>query len=205
MAPGAGARWAAGLVALLGFVGLAVRTIAALEQSGSLGGALWAMLRYFTIIGNLGTALILAALALGCRRVRSPMLLGGVALNMALIGIVYVLLLRGLLHLSGAALLADRLLHDVAPPLVVLFWLVFAPKQGLRWRDPPLWALPPLIYFPYGLLRGALEGKYPYPFMDVSQLGWTRALLNAAVIALVFLIAGYGLVWLGRRLASKGC
>jgi hypothetical protein len=59
----------------------------------------------------------------------------------------------------------------------------------------------PLAYFPYALARGALDGRYPYPFIDVGTLGWARVLGNAAAIAAAFLIAGYALVWLDRRLS----
>jgi hypothetical protein len=46
-----------------------------------------------------------------------------------------------------------------------------------------------------------LEGIYAYPFLNVARIGWGSVLLNAVVIAAVFVAAGYGMLALDRRLA----
>jgi hypothetical protein len=197
------ARIAAGLLALLGLAGLGIRLAVNWAEAGSAGAALWMMLRYFTIIGNLLAMLTLAGLALGARRARSPSLIGGVTLNLALIGIVYATLLRGIQPLAGWAVVADHILHDLMPPLMALYWLVFAPR-GLRWSDPLRWALLPLAYLPYALARAAADGKYAYPFIDAAKLGWPQVLANVAGLTAGFLLAGFALVWLDRRISAIG-
>ncbi|MBO9581587.1 MAG: Pr6Pr family membrane protein [Sphingobium sp.] len=197
-------RVAAGMIALIGFGAIALRFGLLFARTGSASGAIWSMLRFYTIIGNALAALVFAAIALGSRRAFSPLITGGVTLNMALIGIVYAILLRGLLHLEGLSLVADSLMHDVQPLLIALFWLVFARKGALRWRDPWLWAVPPCLYFLYAMLRGQAEGSYPYFFINVATLGWPQTLLNAAAICLAFVAAGWLLVWLGHRIAKAG-
>jgi hypothetical protein len=84
-----------------------------------------------------------------------------------------------------------------------LYWLSMAVKGRLRWLDPLLWAVYPLAYFFYALLRGALTSKYPYPFIDVAQLGWPRTLVNACVIALAYIAAGYLMVAIDRGLGRS--
>ena len=197
------ARLAAAAIALTAWTGLAVQFGASLGQTGSAGAALWEMLRFFTIIGNLLAAIAFTAIAAGSRRAGTPFVLGGVTLTILLIGVVHFLLLRGLLHLSGGAKLADVLLHQVTPLLVLLYWLGFAPKAGLRRRDAMIWALLPLAYFAYALARAAADGKYPYPFMNAAQLGWPRVVANAALIALGFMLAALALVAIARRLARR--
>ena len=118
-----------------------------------------------------------------------------------LVGIVFALLLNGLVELSGGALLADLLLHRATPVLAPLWWLAFAPKGGLARRDPFLWMLYPLGYFAYALARAGLDGRYPYPFMDAGRIGWLQTGLNAVEVAAGFLVAGLALVGLDRRLA----
>lgn len=196
-------RVAAAVVAVTAWVGLAIQFHASTELVGSAGAALWFMLRYFTVIANLLVAVVLTALAAGLPRARSPALLGGVTVAILLVGIVYGLLLRGLVELSGGAQLADTLLHRVTPVMVALFWLVCVPKGGLRRRDPLLWAILPTAYFAYALTRGAFEGRYAYPFMDVAELGWTRTAVNAALMAAGFLIGGAALVGLDRLMARR--
>ena len=197
------ARIAAGIIALIAWLGLAVQLAATFEQSGSLAASLWIVLRYFTILTNLLVALVMTALGLGKARLVSPALLGGVTLAIVLVGVVYSLLLRGLLELSGGARLADFLLHDVVPVLVPIFWLLFAPKRALRRYDPLLWALYPFLYVIYALARGAAENKYAYPFIDVAQIGWLQTATNSLLMALAFLAAGFALVWLDRRLGRQ--
>lgn len=46
-------------------------------------------------------------------------------------------------------------------------------------------------------------GEYPYPFLDVDQLGWPKVMANSAGVLALFVVAGLVLValdrWLGRR------
>jgi hypothetical protein len=195
-------RAAAGAIALIGFGAIALRFFILFDRTGSAGEAIWSMLRFYTVIGNGLAALVFAAIALGSRRAFSSLMTGGVMLNMALIGIVYAVLLRGLQKLTGLSLLTDFVMHDVQPLLVAFFWLAFARKGALRWRDPWLWAVPPCLYFIYAVLRGHYEGRYAYPFINVAKLGWPQTLLNAATICFAFVVAGWLLVWLGRLIAK---
>lgn len=196
-------RIAATLIALIAWVGLAVQFDASLEINHNVRATLWAMLRFFTVITNLIVALVFTGIALGVRRAIAPSLLGATTLAILLVGIVYGLLLRGLVELSGGAVLANVLLHQVTPVLVPMYWLAFAPRGRLAPRDPWFWTLLPLAYFLYALTRGAIDGRYPYPFMDVSGIGWARTGLNAVLIAVGFLIGGFALVGFDRRRAGK--
>lgn len=197
-------RIAAGLVALAPWAGLAVQFEASLGLTGDAVAALWAMLRYFTVLTNLAVALIFTGIAFGGPRAGRPFVVGGVTLAILLVGIVYALLLQGLLSLSGGAALADLLMHKVTPVLVALWWLAFAAKGGLTRRDPWLWMLYPLGYFAYALARAVADGVYPYPFIDASSLGWPRTGLNALLVAVSFVLGGYALVAIDRRLARRG-
>lgn len=193
-------RITAAIIALIAWVGLAVQFNATFAVN-SLPETLWILSRFFTVIANLVVAITFSALALG-RRV-SPSVLGGVTILIALVGVVYMLLLRGLLELSGGALLADTLLHKVVPLLAPLWWLAFAPKGGLRPPDPWLWSLFPVAYFVYAIARGLSGDIYPYPFMNVGKIGWAQTLINSGVIALCFVLVGYAMLWLDRRLAAR--
>lgn len=192
------ARIGALIVAAAAWTGLVVQYVATSANDDVLT-TLWTLLRFFTIWANIVVAILMSGIALEQRWAQRPLLLGGATLSILLVGIVYGLLLRGLLDLSGDALLADALLHKVTPVLLALWWLAFAPKGRLSWAAPWIWALFPLAYLPYALLRGLVEGKYAYPFIDVAKLGWGGVAVNAALIALGFIVAGYGVLWLDRR------
>ena len=55
------------------------------------------------------------------------------------------------------------------------------------------------------MLRGAAFGVYPYPFMDVSRLGFAAVMLNATVLLAVFFGLGAGVIALDRALGSDSC
>lgn len=193
-------RIGAAIVALVAATGLIVQYDATFAQTGSAVETLWVMLHFFTVLTNMAVVPTLAAIAIGWRV--APRWIGGVLLAILLVGVVYGLLLRGLLTLSGGALLADTLMHKVTPILVPLWWIAFARKGCLGWRDPWVWTIFPAAYLPYALLRGTMEDGYAYPFINVAELGIGQVLTNALLIAVGFLVAGYGLVWIDRRLSS---
>ena len=189
-------RAAAGLIALLCWAGIAIQLWTTYSQTHDVLTTLWNLARFFTIIGNLAVAAAMSAVALG-KRV-SPLVLGGLTLAILLVGIVYATLLRGLHSHSGLSLVANYLLHDVSPIAMPVYWLLFVPRGRLRWSAPGWWVLFPLTYLIYALARGRIDGRYPYPFVDVAKLGWQQVALNSAGIAFGFVIAGFLLVWIDR-------
>ena len=194
---------AAAIVALICWAGLAIQFSATYANQHDVVTTLWILVRFFTVLTNLALAIIMTWVAIG-RRI-SPFLLGGITLAILLVGVVYMTLLRGLIELSGGALLADTLLHKVSPVVMALWWLFFAPRAKLKKSDPIWWAAYPLAYFVYALVRGHYEGKYPYPFVDLGKLGPVQTAINAGGIAMAFILAGLALVWIDswRPLGSK--
>jgi hypothetical protein len=185
---------AAALVAIVCWAGLAIQFAATYGAHHDLVAAVWILLRFFTITTNLLVAVSMTWVAIG-RKV-SAKVLGGLTLAILLVGIIYWLLLHGLHPLSGPALVANVLLHDASPVLMGLWWLLFAPRAKLRWNAPIWWAAYPLAYLAYVLARGQMDGRYPYPFLDVGRLGWLQTALNVGGIALGFVLAGFALVWI---------
>lgn len=192
-------RLAAAGVAAIAWVGLCVQFAATFGQYDSVAQTLWILLRFFTVTTNLLVAILFTALAFG--RTVSPRAVTGVTLAIMLVGIVYMLLLRGLLELSGGALLADALLHKVTPVLVPLWWLAFTTKGTSRRTDPLLWAIYPALYLPYALVRGLSGDIYAYPFINVARLGWAQVAINCTVIAACFIAAGYIVLWIDQAMA----
>ena len=119
----------------------------------------------------------------------------GAAAYIAIVGIIYRLLLRQLWNPQGLQWVADAILHDVIPVGYVVYWLVFGPRTGLRWKDAVIWSGSPRPYLVYVLARGAVSGLYPYPFMDVKVLGYGGVMAHAAVLPAGF--SGDGLAGSG--------
>lgn len=197
------ARTFAGIIAVLAAAGLAIQFSSSMGLNGSYGATLWVLLRFFTIITNALVAVVFAQIALASDAARAYRPLAATVLLIVLVGIVYALLLRGSMQLSGAAWLANTLLHVVTPVVVPLYWIAFAPKGTLRYRHPLTWGLFPLIYLGYALLRGGFDGRYPYPFLDVGRIGWTQTAINCVLIGVGFIVFGLMFVWLDSAIASR--
>ena len=198
-----GAAVLAGAIALVAWAGLALNFVDVFGRTGSVFAALWLLVDFFTITTNLAVAVLFTGMAVRSQRLPRPRLVAGLALSMLLVGIVYQLLLQGLYQFTPIAQVADVLLHRVTTVLVPLYWLLAVGKGALTLRDPFLWALYPIVYFVYALLRGAASGHYPCPFMDVARIGLAQAAINAVVIAIGFLATGGALVWLDGMLAGR--
>ena len=52
------------------------------------------------------------------------------------------------------------------------------------------------------LIHGAVTGFYPYPFLEVTQLGYERVLLNMGVLTAAFAVLGLILVGTDRLLGA---
>jgi len=191
-------RVAAALIALVCWAGIALQFSATYANQHDVLLTLWVLGRFFTIITNLAVGIAMTRIALGGRV--SPFVLGGLTLAILLVGIVYLTLLRGLHPLDGPALIANQLLHYVSPLAMAAYWLIFVPHHRLWWSAPWLWMLYPLTYLVYVIGRGAIDGRYPYPFIDVGKIGLARTVINALAIAAGFIPCGFAVVWLDRWL-----
>lgn len=194
------ARLLALVIALSAWIGIAIHVHAQWSQSGSLLDAIWILAGYFTVLTNLIVALVFTAIALRGPGAVGPRLLGGVTICIALVGVIYALLLHGLVELTAGAAVANVLLHMVTPVLGPIYWLFFVRRHALRWRDPLLWALYPAAYLGYALVRGTAEGRFAYPFIDYVQNGVPQVAVTVVIITLTFLVAGWLMVLLDNRL-----
>ncbi|RML93923.1 Pr6Pr family membrane protein, partial [Pseudomonas savastanoi] len=65
------------------------------------------------------------------------------------------------------------------------------------------WAIYPVIYFAYVLLRGHMLGDYLYPFIDVGTIGFPKAFINALGVLLGFLLVALLLLGVDRWAARR--
>lgn len=163
---------------------------------------------YFTILTNLLAALAMTmptltpASALG-RFLSRPGVRGAITAWIIVVAAVYALVLQSLWSPQGLALVADMLLHYVVPILFVLDWLMFVPRRELRPGHALAWLAWPAAYAGWSLLRGAISGFYPYPFLEVPRLGYGAVGLNMAAVLAAFAAVGALLVMADRLLPRK--
>jgi hypothetical protein len=200
----------AAIGALLGWFALALQLYLMLVQAPGPErlGAVINYLSFFTILTNILTASVFSAAALQPKGgwgqwLRRPAVQAATAVYIAIVGMVYQLLLRQLWNPQGAQWVADVLLHSIIPLGFVLYWLLFAPRAGLIWKDALTWLIYPGVYLVYVLARGAVSGLYPYPFVDVKVLGYAGVLARSGGLLLVFLGMGLLVVAVGRWMQAR--
>jgi hypothetical protein len=193
------------LVALVALTGVAMELVIAL--TGGAGTApshaerVVRLFSYFTIQSNLLVGVVSLLLALDPRRDGRVFRVARLdaLLCIAVTGIVYTTVLRGLQDLSAAGQVSNLLLHLLSPLLAVAAWGLVGPRPGVT-SETVWWSVAyPLAWIAYTFVRGAVVGWYPYPFLDVGRLGYGPALVNTAVVAAVFL----GLAWLVKVVDSR--
>jgi hypothetical protein len=117
-------------------------------------------------------------------------------------GVVHWFLLRPILDLHGANYVADKLLHIATPSLTLIGWLLFGPRGRIEVRDLFAFLVAPLVWLAYTLIRGAITGWYPYPFIDVGKHGYAVVGLVCLTITSTMITLAIAGMWLDRRLAS---
>ncbi|HZV37380.1 MAG TPA: Pr6Pr family membrane protein [Pseudoxanthomonas sp.] len=205
---GRAGRVFAALVAMVALGSLLLQYVLLLglvrESIGSWMGTL-RYFSYFTILSNVGVLLVAVHAALASPGFfASARGRGALALYIGVTGAIYFLILRHLWQPQGAQWWADTGLHYASPLLYWVWWLGFVPHGALRRGDVPRWLLFPLAYLAWALLRGEWVHEYPYPFIDVGQIGWSKVARNALGVLAMFVAVGGLIVWLDGRLRRRG-
>lgn len=190
-------RISAGVIALIVWAGLILQfaiSIPAYVQTGLTAvGAVVQILSFFTIETNLLVAVVLTCFALVPRSAigkifSQPSVLTATGVYICIVGLVYAVALKGLLHLEGLFKVADFLLHTLSPLVYAVFWLSFLSAYKLPWKVMFKWAAFPLTYLVYSLIRGDIVSWYPYPFINAAKLGYGRVAINSLLVLVVFLV-----------------
>ena len=172
--------------------------------TGSMGN----LFSYFTILTNLLIAVSLTVQFFGTRSrlyifFKNASVRSAITLYIFIVALVYNTVLRGIVTLNGWNLLVDTLLHVIVPILYIIGWFIYVPKGILQWKNGISWIFFPLGYLIYSLIRGAIYGWYPYPFLNVNDLGYPKVFINIAMMILVFFAAGLCLIKLNQALKNK--
>ena len=147
-------------------------------------------LSYFTIQSNILVLIAAATLVVHPARdgriwriLRLDALLG-----ITITGLVFDLVLIRYVHPSGWQLAATIGFHYIAPWATLLGWLIFGPRPRID-RRTIAWAfLWPMLWIAYTFIRGALVGWYPYPFLDVDEIGYWASIRNTALVLVVAVV-----------------
>lgn len=163
---------------------------------------------FYTILTNILVALCFTFVLAGRsskwgKFFSRPTVLTAVTVNIVVVGAVYNTILRFLWAPEGFQFVIDELLHSLMPLVFLFYWLIFVPKNMLEWKQVFPWMLYPLVYFIYILTRGALTEQYPYPFIDVTLLGYPQVLIAGALLTIVFFFLSLAFIGIAKVMSRR--
>src|SRR5215472_11833276 len=186
----------------LGFGLLTVAAIVVQMVSLSQAGTLDALhyLTFFTILSNtIATVLFL----IGAARWRSPrsatldFLRGAAVVYMTITGVVFAVLLSGT-NVDTAIPWVNSVVHEVMPMVVIADWLLDPPATRITLRQGALWMAFPFAWVVYEQIRGAITGRYHYPFMSPANGGYGVVIGYVVAVFVLMLLVCAVVVWLAN-------
>jgi hypothetical protein len=132
-----------------------------------------------------------------------PSTLTALTVYISIVGVTYNTILRFLWQPEGLQWITDELLHLIIPLLVLLLWCLYVVKSQLEYRQAFTWLIYPFLYIIYTAIRGAITDYYPYPFTDVTVLGYVRVILNSVGLFVAFLGLSLFLIAIGKYISRK--
>ena len=161
---------------------------------------------FFTILSNLLAVVSLVGSATrgdGAGSRTWDLVRGQAVVMMTVTLVVYALLLEDA-DVSLNDQWVNVTLHRLFPIVVIADWLLDPPGSSVSLRDSLVWLAFPLLWTGYTLVRGALVGWYPYPFLDPANGGYATVaayvvgiLVFGAIVSAIVALAGNAMR--GRR------
>jgi hypothetical protein len=180
----------------------------------------WHFFSFFTIDSNILAAAVLLIGAYFLVRGSGPdptwfnLLRGSAVTYMAVTGIVYNLLLRGIELPQGSTVpWSNEVLHVVACVWLLVDWLAAPGRSPIAAGQ--LWKVLvfPIVWVAYTLVRGPLVADtvygnsfwYPYPFLnpETSAEGYFTVAFYVLLIAVAIGSTAAGVLWISRRMRSS--
>lgn len=162
---------------------------------------------FFTFFTNLANILISVVFIVAAVRAlrnrpapssRDTAIRGSAVVYIAFVGVVFNTLLRDT-DLSDLSPWVNIVLHYVLPIAGVVDWVLWPPRNRLPVRFIWWWMLFPAVYAAFSLIRGALTGRYPYPFFNPAAVGGYGSVALLCLAMLVgFLVLSFAVRLVGN-------
>lgn len=160
---------------------------------------------YFTILTNILVSLYFTSQIFNLKTfifLKNDSALTAITAFILIVGLVYQFVLRFIWSPTGFQMIIDELLHSIIPLYVLVYWFFFVNASNLKPRNLVEWLLYPFIYFIFVMIRGHLSGFYPYPFIDVSKIGYLNVFSNFILLSVVIVIL-MGILFILARFFKK--
>jgi hypothetical protein len=97
----------------------------------------------------------------------------------------------------------DTVVHKIMPIVIAVDWLIDPPAVRIAARRSLLWVVYPMAWVAYTMIRGALVGWYPYPFLDPSPAGYGPVAITVGIIFVAGVALALFVAWIGNVLRAR--
>ena len=198
------------MCALIAWVVISLRFVDMLiiGEYNSIVETLFVFFGYFTVWTNILIAFAFTAPLLSPDRklfnfFMRPGVRTALASYILMVSVVYHMLIVPYWDPQGFTWLTATGLNTVMPILYIVDWLFFAEKRPIFYKHLPYWLIYPAVYGVTSIIRGLLTTVYPYPFLNVTELGIGNVLLNMLGLVAVFALVGPIFILVGRLVPSR--
>ena len=120
-----------------------------------------------------------------------------------IVGLVYQIVLRKIWDPKGMQMIVDELLHTIIPVYMLGYWFFTIQKENLKLKNLFYWLFYPAIYLLVVMIRGHFSHYYPYPFLNLDQIGLQKVIVNILVVIIITLLIMIILYLIGKFRAKK--
>ena len=198
------------MCALIAWVVLSLRFVDMLiiGEYSSIAETLFVYFGYFTVWANILVALAFTAPLLNPDRKLSnffmrPGVRAALASYILMVSVVYHVMIVPYWNPQGFTWLTATGLNTVMPILYIIDWLFFAEKRPIFYKHLPYWLIFPAVYGATSIVRGLLTNVYPYPFLNVADLGIGNVLLNMSGLVAVFAAVSPIFIAVGHLISDR--
>lgn len=162
---------------------------------------------FFTILTNILVGLYFTSKAFCLTRgpfslFRKEGALTAITAFILIVGLIYLVALRNIWTPTGLQFIIDELLHTVIPLFVLFYWYLNIKNSVPTIKSLIIWLLYPIFFLLFVLVRGHFSGFYPYPFLNVDNIGYQQTFINIGIIFGVALIV-MGTLFLIKKTFTK--
>jgi hypothetical protein len=197
------------VLVIIAWAALVIQLILHLQNSvAGTPEALSRFFSFFTILTNLLVAVYITNQLLNTRTYDDrffsrPGVQTAITLYIFIVGLIYNLLLRNLWTSGGLQAVIHDVLHSFIPIMMLIYWWIYTDARHIAYKAVLPWLIYPFVYAVYVFIYGHFMGWYPYPFLNVSQLGYPQALINGGAVLASFLLFALVFVFAGKRKGTR--
>lgn len=163
------------------------------------------VLLYFTNLSNILVAIVSILLVTNLNRNshRFEVVQLSALVSIIVAGLVYWLVLAGDDKVEGIDVYTNFAVHTTVPIMFVLGWIFFVQHGNTTLKTIKFAVLFPVGWAIMAMIRGSLVDWYPYPFMDVRDIGYSTALINMTFVTIFFLALFFGVYLVDNKVLNR--